>query len=210
MASPQHPKPYQKGTSDKQDSTRGTGTSISRKAGHEKRQKSFATSQGKAEVIKCPTCSLVARLRLRREAVDRMCYISLQHRPATKIFADGYCNFSVSLVYCPSTDVWGISTVGSARHSHCRGQEFESPMLHHGAQIRTRSAILRNRICAYVQDSGRVKPPLFCRFGVHIRGEILDPINFTSKKFLLRGKKPRSIFLFPIIIGKNRLRTRKL
>ena len=25
----------------------------------------------------------------------------------------------------------GISTVGSARHSHCRGQEFESPMLHH-------------------------------------------------------------------------------
>ena len=26
--------------------------------------------------------------------------------------------------------IWGISTVGSARHSHCRGQEFESPMLH--------------------------------------------------------------------------------
>ena len=27
--------------------------------------------------------------------------------------------------------IWGISTVGSALHSHCRGQEFESPMLHH-------------------------------------------------------------------------------
>ena len=27
----------------------------------------------------------------------------------------------------------GISTVGSARHSHCRGQEFESPMLHQKA-----------------------------------------------------------------------------
>ena len=25
---------------------------------------------------------------------------------------------------------WGISTVGSARHSHCRGQGFDSPMLH--------------------------------------------------------------------------------
>ena len=26
---------------------------------------------------------------------------------------------------------WGISTVGSALHSHCRGQRFESAMLHH-------------------------------------------------------------------------------
>ena len=25
---------------------------------------------------------------------------------------------------------WGISTDGSARHSHCRGQGFDSPMLH--------------------------------------------------------------------------------
>ena len=28
------------------------------------------------------------------------------------------------------THTWGISTVGSARHSHCRGQGFDSPMLH--------------------------------------------------------------------------------
>ena len=26
---------------------------------------------------------------------------------------------------------WGISTVGSALHSHCRGHRFESGMLHH-------------------------------------------------------------------------------
>lgn len=29
----------------------------------------------------------------------------------------------------------GISAVGSARHSHCRGQGFESPMLHHKALV---------------------------------------------------------------------------
>lgn len=26
--------------------------------------------------------------------------------------------------------IWGISAVGSALHSHCRGREFESHMLH--------------------------------------------------------------------------------
>ena len=29
-----------------------------------------------------------------------------------------------------SQDIWGISTVGSALHSHCRGHRFESGMLH--------------------------------------------------------------------------------
>ena len=29
------------------------------------------------------------------------------------------------------TNIWGISTVGSALHSHCRGHRFESGMLHH-------------------------------------------------------------------------------
>ena len=32
---------------------------------------------------------------------------------------------------------WGISTVGSARHSHCRGQEFESPMLHGWSRLKS-------------------------------------------------------------------------
>ena len=30
-----------------------------------------------------------------------------------------------------SYQIRGISAVGSARHSHCRGQGFESPILHH-------------------------------------------------------------------------------
>ena len=30
-----------------------------------------------------------------------------------------------------SQDIWGISTGGSALHSHCRGHRFESGMLHH-------------------------------------------------------------------------------
>ncbi len=38
-------------------------------------------------------------------------------------------------VHTPPSDaissiIWGISTVGSALHSHCRGQRFESAMLH--------------------------------------------------------------------------------
>ena len=35
------------------------------------------------------------------------------------------------------TSAWGISTVGSARHSHCRGQEFESPMLHGWSRLKS-------------------------------------------------------------------------
>ena len=36
---------------------------------------------------------------------------------------------------------WGISTVGSALHSHCRGQRFESAMLHQTQEIRTSSQL---------------------------------------------------------------------
>ena len=35
-------------------------------------------------------------------------------------------SFAFAMFFC----VWGISTVGSALHSHCRGQRFESAMLH--------------------------------------------------------------------------------
>ena len=35
----------------------------------------------------------------------------------------------------------GISTVGSALHSHCRGQRFESAMLHQTQEIRTSSRL---------------------------------------------------------------------
>jgi hypothetical protein len=41
MASPQHPKPYQKRTSVEQDNLRSAETSIGRKSGHEKRQKFY-------------------------------------------------------------------------------------------------------------------------------------------------------------------------
>ena len=37
--------------------------------------------------------------------------------------------------------IWGISTVGSARHSHCRGQGFDSPMLHTSHLIRTQFTV---------------------------------------------------------------------
>ena len=33
--------------------------------------------------------------------------------------------------------LWGISTVGSALHSHCRGHRFESGMLHHEPVVKT-------------------------------------------------------------------------
>ena len=48
--------------------------------------------------------------------------------------------------------MWGISTVGSARHSHCRGQEFESPMLHQKFLIRTSSSE-KVRICFMIEIS---------------------------------------------------------
>ena len=32
---------------------------------------------------------------------------------------------------------WGISTAGSALHSHCRGQRFESAMLHHHKALKS-------------------------------------------------------------------------
>ena len=49
-------------------------------------------------------------------------------------------------------EIWGISTVGSARHSHCRGQEFESPMLHQKFLIRAFSKE-EVRICFMIEIS---------------------------------------------------------
>ena len=44
---------------------------------------------------------------------------------------------SASLPDTKRISAWGISTVGSARHSHCRGQEFESPMLHGRSRLKS-------------------------------------------------------------------------
>jgi hypothetical protein len=54
-----------------------------------------------------------------------------QHDSGT-VFSKSSLHFRpvFAIVYLADT-VWGISAVGSALHSHCRGQEFESPMLHH-------------------------------------------------------------------------------
>ena len=43
----------------------------------------------------------------------------------------------------------GISTVGSALHSHCRGQRFESAMLHQTQEIRTSSRLGWVRISSF-------------------------------------------------------------
>ena len=40
-------------------------------------------------------------------------------------------NSSLPVPELVTSNIWGISAVGSARHSHCRGQGFDSPMLHH-------------------------------------------------------------------------------
>ena len=59
------------------------------------------------------------------------------------------------LRFCYNNQVpamWGISTVGSARHSHCRGQEFESPMLHQKFLIRAFSKE-EVRICFMIETS---------------------------------------------------------
>ena len=43
-----------------------------------------------------------------------------------------YCAYRANAIRKRSKlNTWGISTVGSALHSHCRGQRFESAMLHH-------------------------------------------------------------------------------
>ena len=41
---------------------------------------------------------------------------------------DGRVRFVQVVGFAPAT--WGVSSADRARHSHCRGQEFESPTLH--------------------------------------------------------------------------------
>ena len=77
----------------------------------------------------------------------------------SKIFAKNqkYLHLPIAffLRFCYNDQVpamWGISTVGSARHSHCRGQEFESPMLHQKFLIRAFSKE-EVRICFMIEIS---------------------------------------------------------
>mgnify|MGYP006995770093 CR=1 FL=1 len=66
----------------------------------------------------------------------------------------------------------------------------------HSAQIRTRKAIFRNSICAHIQNSGRVKPPLFCCFALHIKGEILGYPDFTFIFICASAKSRGAVFLY--------------
>ena len=62
--------------------------------------------------------------------------------------------------------IWGISTVGSALHSHCRGQEFESPMLHQQDPF---GNIISERIfcaCAAKNNHSSSKSPLISSYWV--------------------------------------------
>ena len=99
-----------------------------------------------------------------------------------------------------------IQNASCARRKSCNsvfGQGFDSPRLHHSAQIRTRKAIFRNSICAHIQNSGRVKPPLFCCFGLHIKGEILGYPDFTFI-FICASAKSRGAVFFIYIRARTR------
>ena len=69
--------------------------------------------------------------------------------------------------------IWGISTVGSALHSHCRGQRFESAMLHHSPSENTVFGrifyIIHTKIThskpKIAQNGDTMKPPLRKRRG---------------------------------------------
>lgn len=55
---------------------------------------------------------------------------------------------------------WGISTVGSARHSHCRGQEFESPMLHGWSRLKSLGLFFCLQTSRNKKPTGRRISPL--------------------------------------------------
>ena len=65
--------------------------------------------------------------------------------------------------------LWGISTVGSARHSHCRGQGFDSPMLHKkrppftGGSFFVPHRVVKprdRRQCGALERESRLRPPV--------------------------------------------------
>ena len=65
--------------------------------------------------------------------------------------------------------LWGISTVGSARHSHCRGQGVDSPMLHKkrppftGGSFFVPHRVVKprdRRQCGALERESRLRPPV--------------------------------------------------
>ena len=99
-----------------------------------------------------------------------------------KIFCQNLLHFQnwfviISLVGYEVPTKWGISTVGSALHSHCRGQEFESPMLHQDPSEKTDFFIVK---------------PLFA----FNRNELLFPLE-TKKTDNVLQWKPKTQRWYP-------------
>ena len=72
---------------------------------------------------------------------------------------------------------WGISTVGSALHSHCRGQRFESAMLHH-----KRTLILIQRLAFFLYLKSLTSQGFFHYVGCMERA---FPLCFGCKRRLM-------------------------
>ena len=92
---------------------------------------------------------------------------------------------------------WGISAVGSARHSHCRGQGFESPILH-ASQGCGRSMICHSpvsflrRFCPRVLPEGALPPVSSFLNNFLIQAGRVAPAGARSRAFrspfgILRG-----------------------
>ena len=59
-----------------------------------------------------------------------------------------------SRVRAPLLPLWGISAVGSALHSHCKGHGFESRILHFIKEYRKVIVFLRYSFCFYRYYTG--------------------------------------------------------
>ena len=106
---------------------------------------------------------------------------SLPDRPAAFFFSIFCCIFSDSVLYYFSFSIAyffrGISTVGSALHSHCRGHRFESGMLHH-----KRTLILIQRLAFFLCPES-LAPQGFFHFTGCMEGAF--PLFFGCKRRLM-------------------------
>ena len=124
--------------------------------------------------------------------------------------------------------MWGISAVGSAQHSHCWGQGFDSPMLHHfsfypescpsGRRCSTRNAVWGNSPRVRIPNS----PPLLRAGKWRFSGSFLfspmgfwvdfgstfrcSALGFRQNRYKIRlliCKKCTKISLFPVATGSS-------
>ena len=78
----------------------------------------------------------------------------------------------------------GISTVGSALHSHCRGHRFESGMLHHKSCISMQDFLFS---CGFLQD---LRCKAFISFSLYLAiPQFVPQFWFFSPCFLQKRRK---------------------